>query len=349
MDNENAAEDTTKAVLDSYARSIGVPPSETAKAYFDCLLTPDNQQEVFVMRPDLIISRRSLGTAIAAANTLFYNDTMRPLRSGEANWPASLRSIQMYIRDNVYPDLPSDGCSLVVEFSGSQSRKIATSQINKMYKTWIPEHVGHILDSGLTGLEENSGKSIDILIIALYRAQVTESQMAIKSLIDQGRFSKDTLTRLKVKTLDGPQDDEADIVFVDYVAISHPGFTADSFRGTLALTRARGMTILLLNRGTFVGYERREGFIECSNHLFRIYNWHASRQLVHRWSGCLNCETLDQTTSECKEPVDFSTKGACERSSCRKEGHNAATCPTRKCRNCHEVGHSANECSYDID
>lgn len=53
MDNENAAEDTTKAVLDSYARSIGVPPSETAKAYFDCLLTPDNQQEVFVMRPDL--------------------------------------------------------------------------------------------------------------------------------------------------------------------------------------------------------------------------------------------------------------------------------------------------------
>ncbi|KAJ4233450.1 hypothetical protein NW759_002226 [Fusarium solani] len=274
---------------------------------------------------------------------------MRPLRSGEANWPVSLRSIQKYIRDNVYPDLPSDGCSLVVEFSGSQSRKIATSQINKMYKTWILEHVGHILDSGLTGLEENSGKSIDILIIALYRAQVTESQMAIESLIDQGRFSKDTLTRLKVKTLDGPQDDEADIVFVDYVTISHPGFTADSFRGTLALTRARGMTILLLNRGTFVGYERREEFIECSNHLFRIYNWHASRQLVQRLSGCLNCETLDHTTSECKEPVDFSTKGACERPSCRKEGHNAATCPTRKCRNCHEVGHSANECSYDID
>ncbi|KAL6360438.1 hypothetical protein LRP88_06144 [Fusarium phalaenopsidis] len=204
MDNENAAEDTAKAVLDSYPRSIGVPPpNETAKAYFDRLFAPDNQQEVFVMQPDLVINRRSFGTAIAAASTLFYNDTMRFLRSSEANWPASLQSIQKYIRNNAYPDLPSDSCSLVVEFSGNQSRKVATSQVNKMHKTWILEHVGRILDSGLTGLGENSGKPIDILIIALYRAQVTEFQRAIKSLIDQGRFSKDTLNRLKVKTLDG--------------------------------------------------------------------------------------------------------------------------------------------------
>ncbi|WAO93930.1 AAA-12 domain-containing protein [Fusarium falciforme] len=187
-----------------------------------------------------------------------------------------------------------------------------------MYKTWILEHVGHILDSGVTGLGENSGKPIDILIIALYRAQVTEFQRAIKSLIDQGRFPKDTLNHLKVKTVDGErrrlrrndspqarsvcvsQDDEAVIVFVDYLTVSHPGFTADSFRGTLTLIRARGMTILLLNRGTFVGYERREQFIERSNHLFRIHDWHASRQLVQRLAGCLNCETFDHTTSECK-------------------------------------------------
>ncbi|KAJ4250825.1 hypothetical protein NW757_007025 [Fusarium falciforme] len=204
MDNENAAEDAPKAILDNYPRPIAVPPpNETANAYFDRLLAPDNQQKVFVMRPDLIISRRSFGTAITAASTLFYNDAMRPLRTGEVNWPASLRSIQKYIRDNVYPDLPSDGCSFVVEFSGSQSRTVATSQINKMYKTWILEHVGHILDSGVTGLGENSGKPIDILIIALYTAQVTEFQRAIKSLIDQGRFPKDTLNHLKVKTLDG--------------------------------------------------------------------------------------------------------------------------------------------------
>ncbi|KAI8657621.1 CCHC-type domain-containing protein [Fusarium keratoplasticum] len=204
MDMENTAEDAPKAILDSYPRPIAVPPpNETAKSFFDRLLAPDNQQKVFVMRPNLVISRRSFCTAIAAASTLFYNDTMRPLRTGEINWPASLRSIQKYIRDNVYPDLPSDGCSLVVEFSGSQSRKVATSQINKMYKIWILEHVGHILGSGLTGLRGNSGKPIDILIIALYRAQVTEFQRAIKSLIDQGRFPKDTLNRLKVKTLDG--------------------------------------------------------------------------------------------------------------------------------------------------
>ncbi|EEU44747.1 uncharacterized protein NECHADRAFT_84818 [Fusarium vanettenii 77-13-4] len=241
------------------------------------------------MRSDLVIIRPSFGTAIAAANTLFYNDTMR-----------LLRSIQKYIRDNVYPDLPTDGCSFVVEFPGSQSRKVATSQINKMHKTWMLEHVGHLLDSGLTGLGENSGKPIDILVIALYKAQVTELRMEIKSLISQGRFAKDILTRLKVKTLDDAEGDEADIVFVDYVAVNHPGFTAESFRGTLALTRARGMTLLLLNRGTFVGYEHRKESIKRANHLYRIHNWHASRQLVQRFSGCLNCESLLHSTNQCK-------------------------------------------------
>ncbi|RMJ04652.1 hypothetical protein CDV36_014676 [Fusarium kuroshium] len=220
---------------------------------------------------------------------------------------------------------------LVVEIPGSQSRKAGTSQINKIHKAWILEHVGNILDSGLTGLGENSGKPVNILVIALYRAQVTELLMEIKSLINQGRFSKDILTRLKVKTLDDAQGDEADIVFVDYVAVNHPGFTAESFRGTLALTRARGMTILLLNRGTFVGYERREESIERSNHLFRIYNWHASRQLVQRFSGCLHYEILDHVTSECKGAVDYSTEEVCEHPSCGKKGHNAATCPTRRC------------------
>ncbi|RSM14479.1 hypothetical protein CDV31_005368 [Fusarium ambrosium] len=233
--------------------------------------------------PALVINRRSFGTAMAAASTLFYNGKMRPSLSGEANWPTSLRNIQKYVRGNIYPDLPSNGCSLVVELSGSQSRKVAASQINKMHKTWILDHVKRILGSDLTGLGRNSGKPINILVMAMYKAQVTEFQIAIKHLISQGHISKDTLTRLKVKTLDDSQGDEADIVFVDYVTVSHPGFTAESFRGTLALTRTRGMTILLLNRGTFVGYERRKDFVKRSNHLFRIYNWHASRQLVQRF------------------------------------------------------------------
>ncbi|RSL62305.1 hypothetical protein BHE90_008598 [Fusarium euwallaceae] len=149
--------------------------------------------------------------------------------------------------------------------------------------------------------------------------------MAIKSLINQGRFSKDILSCLKVKTLDDAQGDEADIVFVDYVAVNHPGFTAESFRGTLAITRAHGMTILLLNRGTFVGYERREESIERSNHLSRIHNWHASRQLVQRFSGCLHCEIVDHVTSECKEAVDYSTEEVCERPSCGKKGQPPAS------------------------
>ena len=48
--------------------------------------------------------------------------------------------------------------------------------------------------------------------------------------------------RVKAKTLDDAQGDEAGFVFVEYTAVSHPGFTTESFRGTLATTRARGFT-----------------------------------------------------------------------------------------------------------
>ncbi|KAI8714471.1 CCHC-type domain-containing protein [Fusarium sp. LHS14.1] len=260
--SDEDVEGESQAFVHSFFQNV-ILPSSTAEdqrqfmliAAADCLnreLTDDEVKELSISEAEME----------STSSTLFYNDTMRLLRSGEANWPASLRSIQDYVRTNVYSGLPTDGCTLSLPC----------------------------------------------------------------------RFSKDT--RLEVKTLDGPQGDEADIVFVDYVTVSHSGFTAESFRGTLALTRARGMTILLLNRGTFVGYERRKETTKRANHLYRIHNWHETRRLVQRLDGCLNCESLLHSTDRCKgkAPADNNNNNIdspCERPSCGKEGHNAATCPTR--------------------
>lgn len=55
-------------------------------------------------------------------------------------------------------------------------------------------------------------------------------------------IAEEAYRRIKIKTLDESQGDEADFVFVDFVAVSHPGFTGESFRITLATTRARGIS-----------------------------------------------------------------------------------------------------------
>lgn len=91
--------------------------------------------------------------------------------------------------------------------------------------------------------------------MSLYKAQATQYQRAIQLVGDCEPFPPD---RVKAKTLDEAQGDEADFAFVDYTAGSHPGVTTEPFRGTLATTRARGFTILPLNRGLFVGWETRD-------------------------------------------------------------------------------------------
>lgn len=61
--------------------------------------------------------------------------------------------------------------------------------------------------------------------MSLYKAQCTQCQRSLKFKCENGDLPRDACERVKVKTLDDAQGDEADIVFVDYTAVSHPGFT----------------------------------------------------------------------------------------------------------------------------
>ncbi|RMJ11207.1 hypothetical protein CDV36_009165 [Fusarium kuroshium] len=92
--------------------------------------------------------------------------------------------------------------------------------------------------------------------------------------------------------------------------------------------------------------ETRDTTIKRANQIFRLYDHFASQQLAIRVPCCLYCQKLDHTTEKCKANV--TTDEVCERSTCKKNGHNAKTCPGRICRNCAETGHSANECPHDL-
>ncbi|KAI9158793.1 hypothetical protein HJFPF1_06791 [Paramyrothecium foliicola] len=114
-----------------------------------------------------------------------------------------------------------------------------------------------------------------ILVVALYKAQVVAYQRALRQMVKDRQLSEDDSARIKVKTIDDAQGDEADFVFVDFVTTSHQGFTGKDFRLTLGTTRARGISIFLLNRGSFVGYddprdlEKQRMVIK----LYEAYNW----------------------------------------------------------------------------
>ncbi|KEZ40950.1 hypothetical protein SAPIO_CDS7848 [Scedosporium apiospermum] len=73
-------------------------------------------------------------------------------------------------------------------------------------------------------------------------------QHSLKILVELGELTEEEADRVKVKTLDDAQGDEADFVFGDFVLTDHTGFLGEKFRTTLVTTRARGITALLLNR-----------------------------------------------------------------------------------------------------
>lgn len=166
-------------------------------------------------------------------------------------------------------------------------------------------------------------------------------------MINGIELPRDAYDRVKVRTLDDVQGDEADFVFVDFVAISHPGSAGEASDINRAATRARGMSILLMNRGTFVGYERPENHKRATA-LFRLYDKLAARRVTLRMWCCLNCQTDSHHTLVCTTKPQDMPDAVCEWYACGERGHNAATCPTRVCRNCRGEGHSANECPRGV-
>ncbi|KAJ3522690.1 hypothetical protein NM208_g12752 [Fusarium decemcellulare] len=291
--------------------------------------------------------------------TSFHGTSKRRQRELSSLVESTRRLVIFHDADQAYrkakrchEDMPIHSRSVVVELSGSQTSKVATSQVNKTHLFWVLDRIVEIVKTQLTGLGKNEDKSVSILVMPFYKAQIIEFQRQMRLMIENRQLPKSMLQRVKVKTLDAllpphslvrnaekskrriaakvvlkgklgrwlcfapawfglrafdeflsfvrlAQGDEADVVFVDYVAASHPRFTGEPFRGTVATTRARGLTIILLNRGTFIGWETREETRKRANQLFRIFHWHMSRKLHTRLFCCMNSNTYEHSTDNC--------------------------------------------------
>ncbi|KAL7929424.1 hypothetical protein V8C35DRAFT_315601 [Trichoderma chlorosporum] len=292
----------------------------------------------------LLVNERAFGNSMAHANKLSYYGTMQPARMDtKINWPQNLMDMIAHVKQHINPTQPSAQCNVLVEFSGSQANKVATSLANAAHRKWTLKQALAIINSGLKGLGKNESKPADVLIIALYKAQALEYQNMRKEMVDKGEATKDVYRRIKIKTLDEAQGDEADFVFVDFVVVTHPGFTGEHFRITLGTTRARGINVYLLNRGVFVGYDKSSEVADRAIQLSRLFSLCQGTGSIHRLHYCIHCQG-DHTADECTAKSEAMEGIQCERASCGKSGHNAATCPDRVCRNCGTRGHGANEC-----
>ncbi|KAF4943151.1 hypothetical protein FSARC_15015 [Fusarium sarcochroum] len=177
----------------------------------------------------------------------YYNDIMH----SNEEWPQALLDQFDWIRENVDSRHPNT-CSVLVEVPGSRTQQIGTSQGNASHRTGALEKIHALLRSKLTGLGINKGKPITIMLISMYKGQVTEYHKDARRLVDEKKLHADFFNRVKIKTA------RTDIVFIDFVNANYTGRIGDDHLLAVVLTRSRRSNVTMLNRGTFSGLEWRE-------------------------------------------------------------------------------------------
>jgi len=86
------------------------------------------------------------------------------------------------------------------------------------------------------------------------------------------KLSDEDISRIKLKTVDNAQGDEADFVIYDVVTTSTPAFVGAEFRNTLGLSWSRAFLVVISNRGNFIGHEVNEITKARALELLHIYN-----------------------------------------------------------------------------
>lgn len=236
-------------------------------------------------------------------------------------------------------------------FRGAVTEDYGTSLISRMHLNWVLEKASEPVMSDLTGLGSNEGNRLTVLIMALYKAQGELYIKALRGMKDEGKLPQGMIDRITVKTLDDSPGDEADVVFCDWVRDTSVGHIGELSHVVLATTRARAVTVHLLERGTFVGYSQQGLRAKVMSDLWhRLSEYEGLSKFCHRFDGCNICHTIGHLTGFRSEASPVPAPGVkCKRPKCEaRDTHLTAYCPTRCCRNCFRIGHTGNECVADI-
>jgi len=116
-------------------------------------------------------------------------------------------------------------------------------------------------------------QKIEIGIISPYKEQI---ELLKEKLIDFD-YSAYPINELAVKTIDGFQGEECDVIYISLVR-SNPdseiGFLSDIRRMNVALTRAKKKLVVIMDTGTIGNHQFYKSFIEyCEGHKFYKSAW----------------------------------------------------------------------------
>lgn len=228
------------------------------------LSTMARADHVNAVNSKLLINKRAFGNLHRLPSALFYDGAMISGHVGPAIYPENVLHLKMYLQIlGGGRDINEN--RIIMNLEASQEEKRRDSFWNPIHHEWVLTQVAYLLQDGeFRGLRDgNTGGTI--MIATPYSTAFKEYTTRVKA------WPTDWQRRIQVLTVDRAQGNEADVVFLDLVRTTMPGFMDDPKRLNVAITRARQAEVIIMRRAMAYSQTRGGRFFR-SNYLSQLWD-----------------------------------------------------------------------------
>jgi AAA domain/Zinc knuckle len=267
----------------------------------------------------------------------FYYGMVKDVNAQKAMLPA-VEALRRYIQKILKLPKGSNLVLYAIQHSRSFRQTGGTSTENPDHVTAVLDLVDDLCDyKEFTSLDQTRPGTVTIA--PMYRAQVSGYNKGLQ------RSKTIDRSRVKVRTIDGMQGYEDDVVIVDLTRAQGVGFTGQKNRFTVACTRAIQLLVIAVNPEMLANIEN-SAKLESTKYIDRLLSfcqftkkdyWVIADSFI-----CKNCKKPGHSSRDCPQPKPCHN--------CKKTGHEAADCTEPRnmtrvnCRNCGGTGHFARGC-----
>ena len=190
----------------------------------------------------LLTNHRAYGELHELSSALFYDGKMVAAQEGERLFPEPVKRVREYLDTIRGHPAPIPRILIAPDhYQSWKQEKRSKSPSNKVHRNWIVPRVLELLNAPwFTRLDGETPGTI--MIVASLRGAVKQYRKRL------GDLPVELRSRVNIRTIDGSQGHEADIVFIDIVKMT--AFHDDGCRLCVATTRAIQGEIILMARAT---------------------------------------------------------------------------------------------------
>ncbi|KAI1069647.1 hypothetical protein LB507_008429 [Fusarium sp. FIESC RH6] len=199
-------------------------------------------EKVGAINSRLLINKRAYGNLQKLPSTLFYHGRMVSGYPAAKQFPTTVKYLRTYL-ENLGGGTKLSENRAVVSLTTSKEETHCRSFWNPVNHHWVMDQARKLLQDpdfrDVTNIEQ-PGR---VMIQTPYSVAMRQYAHAVK------QWPAEWQQRVEVLTVDKAQGNQADVVFLDMVRTTRPGFMDEAHRMNVAITRARQAEVILMHSG----------------------------------------------------------------------------------------------------